>query len=174
MSFSSRSRSAPRGSRAGARAIGNLPYSPRWTCRSPIAPVRSAAGRSGTGACRAPRSGSGWRRPAGRHPRRTGPAGWTRPPVGGRTPAADHGQAVNRVALRHGFPSDGAAGDRAGAVGPVPRSVSPAARPRPRRPASRWVTSSAMTSMQSAPASQDSRCEPGPPQGATVPATVSR
>ncbi len=27
--------------------------------------------------------------------------------------------------------------------------------------------------MQSAPANQDSRCDPGPPQGATVPATVS-
>src|SRR5664279_5440768 len=41
-------------------------------------------------------------------------------------------------------------------------------------PASRWVTSSPMTIMQSAPASQDSRCDPGPPHGATVPATVSR
>ena len=41
-------------------------------------------------------------------------------------------------------------------------------------PASRSVMSSAITIMQSAPANQDSRCDPGPPQGATLPATVSR
>ena len=101
VSFCSRSRSAPRGLRGRRGCDRELAVQAEMDVHQPVRRPH-ARGRSGTGACRARRCGSAWRRRAGRRRRRTGPAGCD---AGDRATAEGAqqiaGQAVDGVAFGH-------------------------------------------------------------------------